>query len=482
MRTEQRFTYGAQFTPEKTPLLDLLRLCERHEDDRAALQADIATLFFSGHGDSKDRLAGNCILSLNSYQIIQLHSNGKKFNLTDLGKRLASLGSDEAAVYGEFAVHILLNLHGLTLLRVIENMRAREEVIRVDAIGETLNEPPLSLAVPPNSTYVSTMRNWLSKAEVFPANGYEIRWDVVDKLTGFDAETIAAIESLKPPLKYFLLSMARLNAVDFMPSNSIANYTRNIYRVPITTKSIVKDVIEPLQSLGLIESQKTTGGRGAKPHEVRLTETGKQELLAPLLESLAKVTNLEPVVINRPFAQVVTELSDESTHIRGVALELFSVWLIRLLGLRFSHWRYRNTNVGEVDLIAASDKIVYSRWQVQCKNVSKPVNVKTVQEEVGVTFITKADVIMLVTTGSFSSNAVDYANLVTDTSRYYIILLDGSDVERIKQDPTAIVDILNVKARRVFALKELGRTEFGERHEDVPEEGTKADLPDEPEE
>jgi hypothetical protein len=53
--------------------------------------------------------------------------------------------------------------------------------------------------------------------------------------------------------------------------------------------------------------------------------------------------------------------------------------------------------------------------------------------------------------------------------------LDGSDVERIKDDQTAIVDILNVKARRVFALKELGRTEFGERHE----EGDRTDLPDE---
>ena len=79
---------------------------------------------------------------------------------------------------------------------------------------------------------------------------------------------------------------------------------------------------------------------------------------------------------------------------------------------------------------------------------------------------TKADVVMLVTTGGFTTAAVDYANQVTDNSRYYIILLDNKDIARIIEDRARIVDILNVKARRVFAKKELGITEFGEEYED----------------
>jgi hypothetical protein len=458
---EKRFTYGAQFTPEKTPLPQILKLAEEHANDRVSLQAAISSQFFSGHGSSSDGLAGNCVLSLNAYQLIKLQPGGKKYDLTEQGQKLLALADDTESLYRQFAIHILLRLYGLTLARVIENMRAREEPIRVDTIAERLQD--LGFSIPPNGTYVSTMRNWLSRAGVFAPTGYEIRWDVIDQLLGIDVDTISSLYKLTIPQKYFLLSMARLHAVDYIASNAVAKYVRNIYRTQITTKALVKDVVEPLVAIGLVDSQKTTGGRGAKPHEVRLTETGRQELLIPLLEALAKATELEVSDINRPFREVVEELSHESTHVRGIALELFAVWIIRLLGLRFSHWRFKNLSVGEVDLIAASDRIVYSRWQVQCKNTPKPINVKTVQEEVGVSFVTKADVIMLVTTGTFSSHAVEYANLVTDTSRYYIILLDKNDVARIRADASTIVDILNVKARRVFALKELGRTDFGEQ-------------------
>jgi site-specific DNA-methyltransferase (cytosine-N4-specific) len=115
--------------------------------------------------------------------------------------------------------------------------------------------------------------------------------------------------------------------------------------------------------------------------------------------------------------------------------------------------------------MAASDKIVYSRWQMQCKNIKGKVDVDTVAKEVGLTFLTQADVIALITTGKFTGDAINYANQVTDNSRYYIILLDGDDISRIVGDRSKIVEILNIKARRVFAKKELGMTEFGEEPE-----------------
>jgi site-specific DNA-methyltransferase (cytosine-N4-specific) len=110
---------------------------------------------------------------------------------------------------------------------------------------------------------------------------------------------------------------------------------------------------------------------------------------------------------------------------------------------------------------AASDKVVYSRWQMQCKNTRR-VDVDVIAKEVGLTFMTHADVIAVVTTGKFTGDAVNFASQVTDNSRYYIILLDGDDIQRIVEDRTKIIDILNIKARRVFAKKELGMTEFGE--------------------
>ena len=78
------------------------------------------------------------------------------------------------------------------------------------------------------------------------------------------------------------------------------------------------------------------------------------------------------------------------------------------------------------------------------------------------TFLTKADVVMVITTSTFTSAAVNYANLVSDNSRYYVILLEKEDVDRIVEDRTLIVDTLNYKARRTFAKRELGVSDLGD--------------------
>jgi site-specific DNA-methyltransferase (cytosine-N4-specific) len=464
----RRFTYGDQFDQDKTPLRELLKLCADYEGDRYALQEAIRVRYFPGHGsaDNSKKMAMNCVLSLNAYRLIEIDASGKQYVLTELSKTLKSLGPDDTLLFKQFATHILTELGGLTLVRLIENIRARGEQGTLEYIGEELND--LGFKIPPNSTYVSTMRSWLAKAGVFRENGYEINWDVVYDLLHMDAEAIDRLFGLTPEQKYFLLSMVSLNAVDFMPSNGTANHARSVYSVRVTTKNLVKDILEPLEGEGWIESRKTTTGRGAKPHDVRLTEKGQNDLLIPLITSLAQLTEFTSADLNRPFEDVVAELKDADKHKRGIALELFAIWLIRLLGLRFSKWRLRSfqaTGNAEVDVMAASDKIVYNRWQIQCKNIRGNVDVDTVAKEVGLTFLTRADVVMLVTTGGFTTAAVDYANQVTDNSRYYIILLDGHDIARIIGDRARIVDILNVKARRVFAKKELGITEFGDEYE-----------------
>jgi site-specific DNA-methyltransferase (cytosine-N4-specific) len=323
------------------------------------------------------------------------------------------------------------------------------------------------------------MRGWLAQAGVFRPTGYEINWEVIYDLLRVDADFIDELYQLTPEQKHFLLSMANLDVREFTPSNKIAEHTRSVYKIRLTTKNLVKDVLAPLEVLALIESQKTTVGRGAKPHNVRLTVKGQNEILSPLVNNLANLTELTSSDLNRPFDEVVTDLKDPDKHVRGIALELFSIWIIRLLGLRFSKWRLRHyeaTGGGEVDVMAASDKIVYSRWQIQCKNQKASVGVDVIAKEVGLTFLTKADVVMVVTTSRFASDAVNYANQVTDNSRYYVILLEGDDLQRIAEDKTRIVDILNIKARRTFAKKELGISSFDEGEELAKDYETEEEL------
>ncbi len=465
----RRFTYGDQFSQDKTPLIELLRLCKTHDPHQEQLQEQIRATYFPAHGnaDNSNKMAMNCRLSLKAYSLIEQIGGvrDKQYRTTALSDELITLYDTEGedAMFRRFAIHIITELEGLSLLRLIENIRARGEQVTLEYLGEEMNDL-LNIAIPPNSTYISTMVAWLARAKVMNATGFTVNWDVVYDFINVDSDLIDKLYTLTPEQKYFLLSMLNFGEKDFTPSNKIAQHTRSVYSIRITTKNLVKDIIEPLEAAGLIESQKTTEGRGAKPHDVRLSEKSQNELLAPTLTNLAKLSALDTTELNRTFEDVVKDLNDPDNHIKGKALELLAVWIIRLLGLRFSKWRLRSfqaTGGAEVDVTAASDKVVYSRWQMQCKNTRR-VDVDVIAKEVGLTFMTHADVIAVVTTGKFTGDAVNFASQVTDNSRYYIILLDGDDIQRIVEDRTKIIDILNIKARRVFAKKELGMTEFGE--------------------
>lgn len=481
----KRFTYGDQFTPDKINFIHVLELAAKHQPNRYALQDEIQMNYFANHGqdpsqadENSRKMAMNCILSLNAYGLIDVDSSGKAFEITTLTASLLTEKPDTQKVFERFAIHILSHLEGLTLCRLIENIRARGEKVTLEYIGEELNE--IGYKIPPNSTYVSTMKSWLVTVGAMRDGGYFVNWEVVYDLLQMESDVIDDLYLLPSEQKYFLLSMVALDIIDFTPSNSVAKHTRSVYKIRLTTKNLVKDVLEPLQQLGLIATLKNSSGRGAKPHLVKLTEKGQNEVLKPIIANLVHLSELTSAEVNRQFEDVVSELYHKDRHIKGKALEIFAVWIIRLLGLRFSHWRYkdeRGTGGGEVDVIAASDKIVYSRWQIQCKNTKK-VDIDVIAKEVGMTFATQADIVMVVSTGSFTRQAVNYATQVTNNSRYYVILLEKEHIDRIVQDKTSIVDILNYQARRTFARKELGVSDLGDELVDLIQPETEEELED----
>ncbi|MBR4715870.1 MAG: restriction endonuclease, partial [Bacteroidales bacterium] len=107
-----------------------------------------------------------------------------------------------------------------------------------------------------------------------------------------------------------------------------------------------------------------------------------------------------------------------------------------------------------VDLLFESSRLVYSRWQIQCKN-TKTVTLDPVAKEVGLTHFLKSNVIIVVTTGVFTSDAKKYSNAIMKDSNLSIVLLDGSDIDSISKDPSVIVDILNRDAKRTMEIKKI---------------------------
>lgn len=301
--------------------------------------------------------------------------------------------------------------------------------------------------------------------ELFPITSYnmpeqKLKFTYVYDILELDKDYIDEIYTLTSEQKYFLLAMLQMSIIELTKWNDIANYAVSVYKVRFPSKSFVKDIIQPLVEVGLIETEKTTGGRGAKPNLVKLSEKAQGELLSKLLESIADMTEISQTELNRSFEDVVNDLDHPDKHIKGKALELLAIWMIRLTSLRFTKWRKRDyeTGQGEVDVLAASDRFVYHRWQIQCKN-TKRVDVEVLAKEVGMTFVTGADVVMIVTTGEFTRDAFQYAYRMMEVSRYYMVLIQKEDIEAIKQDRTNIIKILDRRARRVFAKKELGLTD-----------------------
>lgn len=129
---------------------------------------------------------------------------------------------------------------------------------------------------------------------------------------------------------------------------------------------------------------------------------------------------------------------------------------MRLVALDYVTTRLRGAATGgaEVDLIFEGTRLVFSRWQIQCKNTSS-VSLDDVAKEVGLTHFLKSNVVVIVTTGVIGGEARRYANKIMADSNLCVVMIDGGDLSLIEARPAAIVDIFNREARHAMDLKKL---------------------------
>jgi site-specific DNA-methyltransferase (cytosine-N4-specific) len=161
-------------------------------------------------------------------------------------------------------------------------------------------------------------------------------------------------------------------------------------------------------------------------------------------------------LLRRPLSEILSELKSEDRYISGLALEALAFKLMRLLDIGYVATRLRAQATGgaEVDLIFESARLVFSRWQVQCKNTAH-VTLDDVAKEVGLTHTLKSNVIIIVSTGRIGAEARRYANKVMMDSNLCVVMVDQADLDRIRADPTSIVDLFQREAHHAMALKKL---------------------------
>jgi len=458
-RATSDLPFGSEFSPSQIVLPDLLELAHKHSGNWHTLEAAILARWFSKHArgrNDKDakynrrKLANNCKLGMIAYGVID-----RSGNLTDFGKRLHSLRHDEAKLYAELARHILLNLHGMQLVQCIQDMTVAGEEVNLTTLREGL--AARGIHYPPGGKHPSIMRLWLAKAGVFVGSRWQVDEQRLKKVLGTDPSEFGALARLTVEQRAFLRALANTGIIAPQPANEISRLAAATYGVKFPEKSLPKLVLNALVESGYITAEKTTTGRGAKPFLVAPTEKLVSEIVGPLLDQLKEQTDPKLLgLLRKPFAAIFSEIKSPDRYVAGLALEALVFKLMRLLDMTYVATRLRAAATGgaEVDLIFQSARLVFSRWQVQCKNTSR-VSLDDVAKEVGLTHFLKSTVIVVVTTGDIGPEARRYANKVMRDSNLAIVLVDGHDLAAINENPPAIVDVFNREARNAMKLKVL---------------------------
>ena len=448
-----KLPFGSELSPDVINLPFLLEACKKYEGNKLQLENCIRQEYFlnASNGNEKNQktLAMNCRLSLQKYLLLD-----DNFRLTDIGEKLYGLSNNKDALYKEFAKHILLNLNGIAFLQCIREMHLASE--KVDLT--TLREACLSrcLSYPSGGKHPSIIRLWLAKVGIFKGKTWDIDEDCVKDILGVqdNAGMLAGLNNLQ---KIFLKALINTGITDFQSSSGIVKIAEATYGVKFPEKSLPKLILDKLVESQLIETVKTTEGRGAKPFNVRLRPGIDPNILFPTLEQLKN--SVDPklhMLMLKPVSKIMQEIKSKDTYISGLALEALAFKLMRIIDMDYVATRLRGEATGgaEVDLVFESARLIYSRWQIQCKNTAN-VSLDPIAKEVGLTHFLKSNVIVVVTTGKFSSEAIRYSNAIMKDSNLCIVLIDKDDIQKISEDPSNIIDIFNKEAKRTMELKKI---------------------------
>ena len=376
--------------------------------------------------------------------------------LTDVGLTLYRLRDDEHALYEAFAEHILRNCRGMQFVQCILDMQAAGETINLASLRRWLGDNDIT--VPRGGKHMSTMRLWLEKAGVF-VSGYHIDRARLDEVLGISLQEVDVLAAFSPEQHAYLKALANMGGNGPHFSNDIEKLATATYGIPFNEKNLPKQVLYPLRDADYINLERGTKqvGRGAKPFLVTATSKLTADVIMPLIKQMEQQTNsaLRPL-LRKPIKDIRTELNSQDRHVRGLALEALAFKLMRLIDLSYVATRLRGHATGgaEVDLIFESARLVFSRWQVQCKNTSR-VSLDDVAKEVGLTHFLKSSAIVMISTGEIGAEARRYANKIMADSNLCVVMIDGTDLTLIENFPARIVDVFTREAHHAMDLKKL---------------------------
>ena len=455
--------YGTQFTPNQIDIMALLQVIEANEGVSAKdFTKELENAFFiKKAADTRKTMAFNCRQSLVSYGILE---EGGGTVISDFGKKLIGLSTIEE-VYEEIAAYLLRELNGMVLIEAIRSLKRSGLNVKNETVIAQVNYL-LGSELIGSGNNVQSAKLWLEKAGVL--SGWNINESKVQKIIGLTEEEMQLIRTLTPEQYYFLRTLCNVNSNEYLKGAEVRKLAEATYHITISPKSIAPAVIQPLVREELISAQKPTAGRGGASYLVKATDKSKKKLIEPLLNQIEILLGKDLLdYYQKPLNQIRKDMSSRNTHVKGLALEAFAIRLMKYIGLDFHSTRLRGTETAgaEIDAIFESSQLVFSRWQVQCKNIKRTssVSLDQVAKEVGLSHVLLSNAIVIMTTGRISESARKYANDVMRTMNICIIMVDGDDIDEIVASPTNIIDIFNRESLNAKHIKVLNsRKEFAD--------------------
>lgn len=458
-KSQLRVPFTQQFSPEQTPLKKLLPLLRQNAGPGNKLRKAVASAFFKDK-TSPEKLAGNTLIALREYGILDDNNN-----LGDFGDDLLAFQGDDVAAHKVLAQRILFDFNGVALIGVLSNMKSADMIISLTTLPVELEHR--GFKVSKNSSDLSNVLNWLREAKVL--NNYDINDEGYQSVVGASAVTLAALKDLPVEQVAFLKAMVALNVKDWTPYKTIAQHAEELYfgEVNYNWKELPEKHLKALVDKGFIEFRKkakqdrqTLVGRGGKTGEVRPTTKFETEIAEKHLDALYRSAGFSEIsaIRSRSLQSVVIDIKQKTdSNKRGEALEILTILFCQMLGLDFMGWRETDPEVaggGEIDAMLHSSRLVYSRWQIQCK--VGPISFSTVAKEVGIQTVTLASVILIVSTDKPTDAALTFRRQKISSTNLHIIFLDGDDLAKIIKDKSALIKILKKQADDALNLKPAG--------------------------
>jgi hypothetical protein len=402
---------------------EVVRAVKELGPDRDAVYQRWADLNFSGVLTT--RSTTNTRSTLTSTGVITAGA----LKLTVIGEQIADAQTLQQAIL-IFCKHIIERRNGDLLIRAVSNLNGRQKRVTKVSLSDELRV--LGVQLSRASTDHTTLANWMAEAKLLnKEKNFKPNDTHLKELLGISSAESFEWDTLPLEQQILLQSLRRLAALE--PDGAVSAqrvYDECFLENPelFDAAQLQRKVTTPLELAGWLTVERPRGRQGGKSGTFRPSEKLMSIPLAALVPDIDQVIPADLLSkLNMPLPDIQAMLGSESTYDRGLALELLTLRILIDLRLVPQSFRVRTSETGgaEVDLIAEAHGLLFSRWSVQCKNISTNVTLSDIAKEVGVATLTKANVVLMMSTSGFTKAAIEFARQITRSSHLQFVFIDG---------------------------------------------------------